>query len=162
MWLFLMLGIIACLFIFESRRTGTYSVSGRMARFSKGLDRLLLLLPLLAAAVFAVLFLLVLKGRFYERLSHAALVLACWLYAARFYWMLLSFFKHKWIPAMSVFGMTGSVAAAIVLTPLDRYVDLVHSYIGAGSILIGGALLFIYYAVRLLFPPGRAAKPEQP
>ena len=79
MWIFLQLAFVVALFVFESWRNRTYSVSGRVARFSKGLDRLLLFVPVLAAAVFAVLFLFVLKGRFYERLCHAALVLAFWL-----------------------------------------------------------------------------------
>ena len=156
----ILLLVLAWVFIFASIRIRTIGVSQRAERFSKGLDRLLLIVPLLAAAVFAVLFLFVLKGRFYERLSHAVLVFALWLYAARFYWMLISFFKHRLVPAMSLFGMAGSAAAAIVLTPLDRYIGLIHSFTGAGSVLIGCGLLAIYYAAPFLFPR-KTGKNEQ-
>ena len=157
----LILGVLAGLFLFENNRIRTLAVPERMKRFSKGLDRLLLFVPVLAAAVFAVLFVFVLKGRFYERLCHAVLVLALWLYAARFYWMLISFFKHRTILVISAFGMAGSAAAAIVLTPLDRYVYLLHSFTGAGSILTGGGLLAVYYAAPFLFPRGKTAERER-
>ena len=149
-WLFFLLAYTVGGFVYESWRTRTYSLSGRMEKLSKGLDRLLLFLPALAAAVFAVLFLFVLKGRFYERLCHAALVFALWLYAARFYWFLISFFKHRWILAISIPGMIASAAMAIVLTPLDRYVAALHSFLGPASILAGTGLLAIYYAFAFL------------
>ena len=158
LWLIVPAGI----FILESIQTGRLSIPDRVQRFSKGLNRLLLIVPLLAVAVFAVLFLFVLKGRFYERLCHAAIVLALWLYAARFYWFLISFFKHRRMLAFAIPGMAGFAATAIVLTPLDRYVDLLHSFTGAGSVLVGCGMLAVYYAAPLLFPRGRTAKPEQP
>lgn len=153
--------VLSGMFLFASSRIRTLAVPERVKRFSEGLNRLLLFVPVLAAAVFAVLFVFVLKGRFYERLCHAALVLALWLYAARFYWMLISFFKHRKILVMSAFGMACSAAAAIVLTPLDRYVDLLHSFTGAGSILVGGGLLAVYYAAPVLFPRGKTAERER-
>ena len=159
--LFLLILLVA-LFVAACRQASMLDVSGRMGRFSRGFDLLLRFLPLLAVAVFAVLFLFVLKGRFYERLSHAVLVFALWLYAARFYWMLISFFKHRRMLAFAIPGMAGFAATAIVLTPLDRYVDLLHSFTGAGSVLVGCGMLAVYYAAPLLFPRGRTAKPEQP
>ena len=159
MWIFLQLAFVVALFVFESWRNRTYSVSGRVARFSKGLDRLLLFVPVLAAAVFAVLFLFVLKGRFYERLCHAALVLAFWLYAARFYWFLISFSGH-WRKMRGNFlcpdftdclaGMLGAVFSAILLTPLDRYVKVFHSVFGRASILAGAGMLAVFYVVAYL------------
>jgi len=140
----------AGLFILESVQTSEQNVPERVQRFSKGLDRLLLFIPLLAAAVFAVLFLFVLKGRFYERLCHAALVFALWLYAARFYWFLISFFKHKRVLALSIVGMIASAAMAVYLTPLDRYVAALHSFLGPASILAGTGLLAVYYASAFL------------
>lgn len=144
-----LLTLLAALFIAVSFLTGGLDVSERTRRFSWGMNRLLLLVPLLAIAVFAVLFLFVLKGRLYERISHAALVLALWLYAARFYWMLISYFKHRRILIMAVLGMIASIAAAIVLTPLDRYVSLIHSFMGAASFLPGSILLAIFYGAAL-------------
>ena len=164
------MSVAACaagVLIHESIRTGTYSVSQRMERFSGGLNRLLLFVPVLAAAVFAVLFLFVLKGRFCERLCHAALVLACWLLAARFYWFLISFSGH-WKKTHGSFlcmdfclclaGMLGAAGTAIFLTPLDRYVNTVHSVLGPASILAGTGLLAVFYAAAYLaarFSKGR-------
>jgi len=153
--LFCLLAFVIGFFVFETRRTGTYSVSERVARFSKGLNRLLLFIPVLAAAVFAVLFLFVLKGRFYERLSHAMLVLALWLYAARFYWILISF-SGQWRKTRGRFfctdfslclaGMLGAAFSAVFLTPLDRYAATVHSILGPASILAGAGMLVLFYA----------------
>ena len=157
--LFSLLAYATGCFVYENRRRGTYSVSPRAERFSKGLDRLLLFVPVLAAAVFAVLFAFVLKGRFYERLSHAALVLACWLYAARFYWFLISFSGHWKKTHGHIFcrdfilcltGMLGAAYSAVFLTPLDRYVNTVHSVLGPASILPGAGMLVLFYAAAYL------------
>ena len=147
--LFLLI-LLAVLFAAVSRQANGLDISDRTERLSKGLDRLLLVVPCFALAVFAVLFLFVLKGRLYERISHAMLVLALWLYAARFYWMGISYFKHKRILAMSIFDMIFSAAGAIILTPLDRYVSLVHSFLGPASVLAGGILLIVFYAAAVL------------
>lgn len=153
--LFPLLSFVVGCFTFETWRTRAYSVSGRMARFSKGLDRLLLLVPVLAAAVFAVLFLFVLKGRFHERLCHAAFVLALWLYAARLYWVLISFSGH-WKKTRGSFlcmdfslclaGMLGGAFSAVFLTPLDRYAATVHSVLGPASLPAGAGMLVLFYA----------------
>lgn len=121
------------------------SVSTKTERFSKGFNLLLLFVPVLATVVFAVLFLFVLKGRFYERLSHAVQVFALWLCAARFYWFLLSYFKHREILLLSVIGFAVAAAEAVILTPLDRYVSLLHSVLGAAAIAPGIVLLALFY-----------------
>ena len=112
------------------------------------MNRLLLLIPALAVPVFAVLFLFVLKGRFYERLCHATLLLALWLYAARYCWFLLAY--HKSFVLLSsveihLFFIIGLSAAAIDLTPLDRYVETVYPLLGPASILAGAGLLLVFY-----------------
>ena len=165
---FLLLAFIVGCFAVETRRTRSCSVSGRMARFSKGLDRLLLFIPALAAAVFAVLFLFVLKGRFYERVSHAALVLALWLYAARFYWILISLSGH-WKKTRGSFlctdfclclaGMLGSAFSAVFLTPLDRYAATVHSALGPASVLAGAGMLVLFYAAAYFAVRSAKGKP---
>lgn len=132
--------------LFTSIMTCRLVVPDRMKKVSTGMNHLLLFIPLLAVPVFAALFLFVLEGRFYERLCHAALVLALWLYAARFYWFLISFFKHKRILTISIIGLIASAAPAIYLTPLDRYAGTVHSALGTASILPGTVLLLIFYA----------------
>ena len=143
LWLIVPAGI----FLFESIQTGRQSIPERVQRFSKGLNRLLLIVPLLAVAVFAVLFLFVLKGRIYERACHAMLVLALWLYAARYWWFVIAYYKYmsgralyRIIPIIVVLA-----AIAIDLTPLDRYAESVHSCLGAASILPGIILLLFFY-----------------
>ena len=157
--LFCLQGFAAGLLVFETWRTRSCDVSGRMVRFSKGLDRLLLFGPLLAAAVFAALFLLVLKGRLYERVCHAALVLALWLYATRFYWFLLSF-SGQWKKKCGSFlrldfflclaGMICAAGTAVYLTPLDRYAATIHSALGRASILPGACMMVLFYAAAIL------------
>ena len=153
--LFCLTAFIAGGFAFETWRTRSYNVSGRVARLSKGLDRLLLFVPVLAAAIFAVLFLFVLKGRIYERVCHAMLVLALWLYAARFYWIPISF-SGQWKKTRGSFlcmdfclclaGMIGSAYSAVFLTPLDRYAVTIHSVLGPASVLPGAGMLVLLYA----------------
>ena len=146
--------LLAGMLLFESILTRRLIVPDRMKRFSAGMNRLLLTVPLLAAAVFAVLFLFVLEGRFYERLCHALLVLALWLYAARFYWFLVSHFKHRTVILLSFVGMALSAAEAVVMTPLDRYVSLLHSVTGAASIAPGIVLIALFYVVSLSVKSG--------
>ena len=150
------LGIVVLLtawFIATGRIAARCEVSERSKRFSKAFHILLLAMPLAAVAVFAVLFAFVLHGRFVERLAHAMVVFALWLYAARFYWLLTSFFRHRMVVALSIPGLILSVALAALLTPLDRYVDLLHSFAGTASLSIGPVMLAVFYACAALFPP---------
>jgi hypothetical protein len=141
-----LLFLLAGMLLVGSALAGRLPVPDRVKRFSTGMDRLLLIVPLLAVPVFAALFLFVLKGRLYERLCHAALVLALWLLAARFYWFLVSYFKHGWILLLSIPGLLGSAALAVCLTPLDRYAEVIHSALGTAAILPGSILLLVFYA----------------
>ena len=150
------LGIVVLLtawFIAAGWQAARCEVSERSKRFSKAFHMLLLAMPLAAAAVFAVLFAFVLQGRFVERLAHAMVVFALWLYAARFYWLLMSFFRRLTVVALSIPGLILSVALAALLTPLDRYVDLLHSFAGTASLAIGPVMLVVFYACAALFPP---------
>jgi len=147
--------LTAALLVAVSLLAKSRSISAKTERFSRGFNRLLLFTPAAAAAVFLVLFLFVLRGRFYERLSHAVLVLALWLCAARFYWFLLSFFRHRTILLLSVVGFAAAAAEAVILTPLDRYVSLLHSVTGAASIVPGIVLLALFYALS----PSAKSKP---
>ena len=150
----LALALLAGVFLFDSILTCRFVVPERVKRFSNGLNRLLLLIPLLAMPVFAVLFLFVLKDRLCERLSHAILLLSLWLYAARYYWFLISYYKHldfgifvKTANSFYLFILFGvcSAAAAIYLTPLDRHVEKMYSVLGPASILAGVGLLLVFY-----------------
>lgn len=153
--------LISVLLVAVSLLAKSRSISARTERFSRGFDRLLLFTPALAAAVFLVLFLFVLRGRFYERLSHAVLVFALWLCAARFYWFLLSYFKNRAILLLSVVGFAVAAAEAVVLTPLDRYVSLLHSVTGAVSVAPGIVLLTLFYVLSPSFKPKSGTSPQQ-
>jgi len=150
------LGIVVLLtawFIATCRIVARCEISERSRRFSKAFHMLLLAMPLAAAAVFALLFAFVLHGRFIERLAHSMVVFSLWLYAARFYWLLASFFRHRTVVALSIPGLMLSVALAALLTPLDRYVDLLHAFAGTASLAIGPVMLAVFYACAVLFPP---------
>ena len=145
------LGLLAFLsgaLLVESIATCQFIVPDRIKRAATGMNRLLLLIPVLAALVFAVLFLFVLKGRFYERLCHATLVLSLWLYAARYCWFLLAY--HKCFTLLSsveihLFFIIGLSGAAMALTPLDSYSETIYPVLGSASILPGAVLLLVFY-----------------
>ena len=153
--------LTAALLVAVSLLAKSRSISARTERFSRGFNRLLLFTPAAAAAVFLILFLFVLRGRFYERLSHAALFFALWLCAARFYWFLLSYFKHRVILLLAVAGFAVSAAEAVVLTPLDRYVTLLHSFTGAASLASGIVLLALFYMLSPSVKPKSGVPPQQ-
>lgn len=146
--------VLAGALLLDSIFTCRFLVPDRAKRFSKGLNCLLLIIPLLAVPVFAVLFLFVLKDRLYERLSHAVLLLSLWLCAARYYWFLISYYKYldfgfyfKTGNSFYKFILVGfcSAASAVYLTPLDRFVEIVYSVLGRASILAGIGLLLVFY-----------------
>ena len=133
--------------LFASIMTCRLVIPDRVKRVATGMNRLLLIVPLLAVPVFAALFLFVLEGRFYERLCHASLVLALWLYAARYWWFLIAYCKY--LSARTLHGtilfIVFLAAVAIDLTPLDRYAETLHSALGAAAILPGIVLLLVFY-----------------
>ena len=147
------LAVLAGALLVESIATCQFIIPDRVKRASEGMNRLLLLIPALAVPVFAVLFLFVLKGRFYERLCHATLLLALWLCATRSYWFLISFFKSCRILPLSILGVIGFTAMAVYLTPLDRYAETIHSFFGPVSILAGAILLLVFYIAAFLCRP---------
>ena len=132
--------------LFTSVKTCRLVVPDRVKKVATGMNRLLLVVPLLAVPVFAVLFLFVLKGRIYERACHATLVLALWLYAARYWWFMIAYYKYMSVMAArgTIFIIVFLAAAAIGMTPLDKY-STVHSALGAVAILPGIVLLLFFY-----------------
>ncbi len=150
----LALALLAGVFLFDSILTCRFLVPDRVKRFSKGLNRLLLIIPLLAVPVFAVLFLFVLKDRLCERISHALFLLSFWLYAARYYWFLISYYKYldfgifiKTANSFYLFILFGvcSAAAAIRYTPLDVYAADIYSGLGPASVFAGIGFLLVFY-----------------
>ena len=148
---------LAGIFLFDSIFTCKYLVPDRVKRFSKGLNRLLLFIPVLAVPVFAVLFLFVLKNLLCERISHALFLLSFWLYAARYYWFLISYYKYldfgifiKTVNSFYQFILFGVCsAAAIRYTPLDVYVSDIYSDLGPAAVFAGIGLLLVFYIAAL-------------
>ena len=133
--------------LFSSVMTCRLVVPDRVKKVATGMNRLLLVVPLLAVPMFAVLFLFVLKGRIYERACHATLVLALWLYAARYWWFLIAYYKYLSMRTAynAIIIIVVLAAIAIDLTPLDNYAETVHSALGAAAILPGIVLLLFFY-----------------
>lgn len=138
--------ILAVYFFVVSRKLRGYCPEERTLKITKPLSKIINLSPLIGIVIFAILFAFVLKGRLAERAAHALLVFAMWLYATRFYQYILSYYKKKEILAACVVGVVFSVVLAVILTPLDRYIDLIYSRIGWYSILLDCGLYVVFYA----------------
>ncbi|HEX2925728.1 MAG TPA: hypothetical protein VHP38_05660 [Ruminiclostridium sp.] len=91
------------------------------------LKRFLLIAPILALAVFAILFSTVLPGRFYERSSHALLLLMLWLYATSCYLEIMQFYKNKKLVALNGVGIALSIALVTILSPLYRFNVIIYN-----------------------------------
>ena len=119
--------------------------SQKTVKITNGISKLLLVSPLIAAAVFAVLFCTVLTGRLTERSSHALIVFCLWLYGTSFYVNILKYFKSKLLLFTSLAGMIVSVAFAIVLTPLDGAYSTMFETFHELTYLFGGIMLALWY-----------------
>ena len=142
--------ILAVYFLVISCRLREYHPEERTVKVTKPLSVIINLAPIMGIVIFAILFTFVLKGRFAERGTHALLVFAIWIYATRFYQYILAYYKKKEIFAGSVIGMIFSIILAVLLTPLDRYVSLIYSYINWCSIFLGCGLYIVFYAVTFM------------
>ena len=122
-------------------------VERRTAKIVTLLSKAILFSPLLGIAVFAPLFAFVLKGELPQRASHAILVFALWMAATQFYLYGLAYCKQRGKVLCSGIGMMFSVALAVLLTPLDRYIHLIYSHINRYAFLLGCGLLGVFYAM---------------
>ena len=105
--------------------------------------------PIIGIIVFAILFKFFLTDRLEERILHSMTTFFFLLFASLFYIIILSRFgkaKKMIVPAM---GMLAFLVMAIVVTPLDRYVNLVFVRSHLGSYLAVGIMLIIFYVVSL-------------
>jgi len=119
--------------------------SQKTEKITKGMSKVIFVSPLVAAAVFAILFSTVLQGRRMERSSHALIVFMLWMYATSFYVLILKYFKNKAFLGASLIGLVGPALFAVFLTPLDRYCTLVYDLLHEISFLIGGLMLAVWY-----------------
>lgn len=138
--------LLAVYFLVISRMLSRYTPEERTLNATRPLSVIISLSPLIGTVIFTILFTCVLKGRLAERSTHAFLLFAIWIYAARFYQYILSYYKKKEILAGSVVGMIFSIVLAILLTPLDRYVNMIYSRISWYSVFLGCGLYAVFYA----------------
>ena len=124
-----------------------YNSEKRTDKITKPLSIIIKISPIVGIVIFSILFTVILKGRFIERVTHSILVFAIWKYATKFYQYILSYYKKKDILISSIIGMLFSVVLAIILTPLDRYVNMIYSYINWASIFLGLILYITFYIV---------------
>lgn len=138
--------ILSASFFFLKLKTRESPITERSKKVTAHLDRYLLFVPMLAVAVFALLFMTVLQGRLAERSSHALLILGLWVQATSLYVELLKHFKNKAILAACAVGSAFCVALAILLTPLERYISLLYSHLYGFAFLLGPCVLAFFYA----------------
>lgn len=140
--------VMICLgFLFVTIMAGKTEPSAKTMGVTEKIKKLLLVVPVIVAAIFAVLFCTVLKGRLIERSSHALIVLCLWLYGTAFYVNVLKFFKNKNILVLSIMWMIVSVTLAIFLTPLDRYCEVMFTSIHEFTYVLGGVMIALWYFV---------------
>ena len=124
-----------------------YNSEKRTDKITKPLSIIIKISPIVGIVIFSILFTFILKGKFLERVTHSILVFAIWMYATKFYQYILSYYKKKDILISSIIGMFFSVVLAIILTPLERYVNMIYSYINWASIFLGLILYITFYIV---------------
>lgn len=132
-------------FFIIKAKSNKITPSVKTEKITNGLSKVMLVSPLLAFAVFAVLFSTVLKGRLAERSSHALIVFTLWIYATSFYVLILKYFKNKIFLAVSLIGLIWAVFFAVFFTPLDKYCALIYSSLHEASFAISGIMLALWY-----------------
>ena len=142
--------LISVGFLLVSIKGSQTEPSKKTMKITNGISKLLLFSPLIAAAVFAVLFCTVLTGRL-ERSSHALIVFCLWLYGTSFYVNILRYFKSKLLLFTSLAGMIISVAFAIILTPLDGSYSNMFETFHELTYLFGGIMLALWFFAVLKF-----------
>lgn len=104
--------------------------------------------PIIALAIFVILFSFVLQGKLMERISHSIIVFSMWICALQFYKYLISYFKDKRSVALSIIGMISSVGIAIFLTPLDRFCSTIYFHFQEVTLPLSiGIIVFIYVII---------------
>ena len=136
--------LISVAFLFVSIKGGRIEPAQKTIKITDGISKLLLLSPLIATVVFAILFCTVLKGRLVERSSHALVVFCLWLYGTSFYVSILRYFKNKLLLFTSLAGMMISIVFAIILTPLDGTFSRMFGTFHELTYLFGGIMITLW------------------
>lgn len=139
--------LLAAYFCFISHMQKGYIAEKQTLKIIYPLSKMIKIAPLIGIIIFAILFIFILHGNLLERVSHAILIFATWLYATQFYQYILAHFKKKKILISSIIGLVYSMILAITFTPLDKYVELLYSYLGVYSIFFSCVLFILFYIV---------------
>lgn len=120
-------------------------------KITKIMLSILCIAPVIGGAVFGVLFKFVLKDRLEERIPHSVTVILLWMFAGLFYTIVITNFskKSKLIPA--ALGMIGFIVAAIVMTPLDRYVKLMLHTLQIISYILPVLMAAVFYVISIVW-----------
>jgi hypothetical protein len=132
-------------FIFLKYKTYVALPQRKAKKIEIKLRKFLLVAPLLAFVIFAILFTTVLQGKLYERSSHALLVLMLWLYATSFYVDIIRFPKANKLVIFNSIGMLICIALATILTPINRFNTIIYSHLHIFSYGIGILMFITYY-----------------
>ena len=110
------------------------------------------LAPIIGVVVFTILFSFVLTDRLEERILHSATTFLLWMFSTLFYIMIMANFKKIRKMIFSTVWMIFFAVLAVIVTPLDRYVNLVFikSHIGSYVAAIGMFIIF-YMVSRMMF-----------
>lgn len=144
------ISILAVYFLVISLKLKEYCSENTTNKITRPLSIIIKISPIVGMLIFTILFTFVLKGRSLERITHAILVFALWMYATQFYQYILSYYKKKGIFIGSMIGMILSIILAIIFTPLERYVSIFYSYMNWTSIFLSGILYIIFYTVAFI------------
>lgn len=120
-------------------------------KITKIMLNILSIAPVIGGVVFWVLFKFVLTERLEERIPHSATVILLWMFAGLFYIIVITNLKKKSRLIPSVLGMISFIAAAIVMTPLDRYVKLMLHTSQIISYILPVLMFVIFYVINIVW-----------
>ena len=116
-------------------------------KITKIMLNILSIAPVIGGVVFWVLFKFVLTERLEERIPHSATVILLWMFASLFYIIVITNLKKKSRLRPAVLGRMSFIAAAIVMTPLDRYVKLMLHTSQIVSYILPVLMFAIFYVI---------------
>lgn len=148
--------VIFTLFILQKWRIKDTTITSRTKKILQRCFKwFFTIAPMIAVAVFAILLSTVLTGRFYERSSHALILVVLWLFATSFYVDVVIFWQNKMNRIFLLIGFLPTIGLAILLTPLDRYIVLLNNLVPIAVFIVGIMMLAVLYCSIWAFPNRR-------
>ena len=91
------------------------------------------------------------KKRLEERVPHSATVILLWMFVGLFYIIVITNLKKKSRLILAMLGMISFIVAAIVMTPLDRYVKLMLHTSQIISYILPVLMFVIFYVINIVW-----------